>query len=413
MRKRKFMLVLSGAVMASMIAAPFTVMAEDDVVELNYYTWYQSADGSYPANMIESFEEKYPNIKINLEVGSQNVDEYLELQKVKLLSGKDIDVTSVRSESYSSYVDAGYLMDTTNEDFMKNYKDDYKNMITINDACYGIPYAMDVYGCIYNKTMFEENGWKVPSNYQEFQKLCDTISEAGITPTVQGYKDSWPLAQDIELFMNKAVVDDPEIYDKIEKGEAKYTDPEFVDIMTKMNDFFHSNAISDMDMAMTYDQSAAYFASGQAAMLMHGEWILDSIKSAEPDFEIGICPAPLNDEGEDQRGVVAITSVQGIASSTKHPEEAKLFLDYMSSQEAAELMDQSMGNFTAVSGIESEKLAPWESVLDLPSTDFCTDYMYTGVSSEMYKAAQQMIADEITPEQMCQAMQDAQDKKES
>ena len=76
-------------------------------------------------------------------------------------------------------------------------------------------------------------------------------------------------------------------------------------------------------------------------------------------------------------------------------------------------MDQSIGNFTAVSGIESEKLTPWESVLDLPSTDFYTDYMYTGVSSEMYKAAQQMISDEITPEEMCQAMQDAQDKKES
>ena len=31
--------------------------------------------------MIEAFEEKYPNIKINVEYGSQNVDEYLQMNE--------------------------------------------------------------------------------------------------------------------------------------------------------------------------------------------------------------------------------------------------------------------------------------------------------------------------------------------
>lgn len=412
MKKRNLLWMTTGLSICLMAGFGSICFAEGETVELNYYTWYQSSDGSYPANVIEAFEEKYPNIKINLEVGSQNVDEYLELQKVKLLSGKNIDITTVRSESYDSYIAAGYLTDVTGESYLENYSDDYLEMITRDGKVYGIPYAMDIYGCIYNKTMFEENGWSVPTNYQEFQALCDEISAAGITPTVQGYKDSWPMAQDMELLMNKAITADEEIYDKIDAGEAKYTDQMFVDIITDMNEFFHSSAVTEMNMALTYDQAAAYFASGQAAMLMHGEWILDSINGVEPEFEIGICAAPLNDETEEQRGVVAITSVQAVASSCEHPEEAKLFLDYLSSTEGAEYMDASLGNFTPVSGIESEKLKIWEDVLALPSKDFFTDYMYTGVSSEMYKSGQLMFEGQITPEEMCQAMQDAQDKKE-
>lgn len=383
----------------------------DKPVTLNYYTWYQSTDGSYPDNMITAFEKKYPNIKVNLEVGSQNVDEYLETQKVKLLSGKDVDVTSVRAESYKNYVNAGYLMDLTGEPYLNNFSNDYVKQITVGGKVYGVPYAMDVYGCIYNKTMFEKNGWKVPSSYEDFQSLCKKIAATGITPTVQGYKDSWPLAQDIELFMNPVVVADPEIYSKIDSGKAKYTDKGFVDAVTRMNDFFHSPAVSKQNMALTYDQSAAYFASGKAAMIMHGEWIMDSIKSAKPDFEIGVCPAPLNKQGTPQRGVVAITSTQCIAKNTQHPKEAKLFEEYMSSVEGASLMDQELGNFTPVNGVQSKKKDLWKDALNLPFTDFCTDFMYTGVSSEMYKSAQKMISGEMNPEQMCQAMQSAQDKK--
>lgn len=399
------------AMAAAGLMCAFAVAASAEKVELSYYTWYQSSDGSYPANLIAAFEKKYPNIKVNLQVGSQNVDEYLEMQQVKLLSGKDIDVTTIRKESYNAYVKAGYLMDQTGAAYLKSYNKAYLDLIRRDGKLYGIPYAMDVYGCIYNKAMFKEHGWKVPGNYQEFLSLCDAIKKAGIIPTVQGYKDSWPLAQDIELFMNRAVVKDPEIYNKIDAGKAKYTDKVFVDAMTNLNSFFKSSAVSETNMALTYDQAAAYFASGKAAMLMHGEWVLDSIRNAQPDFEIGVCAAPLNNSGEKQRGVVAITSVQAIAKSTKHAKEAKLFIDFVSSVEGATLMDKALGNFSAVSGIESPKMAPWKDVLGLPSVDFCTDYMYTGASSEMYKACQLMFSDKMTPQDVCQAMQAAQEKK--
>ena len=46
-------------------------------------------------------------------------------------------------------------------------------------------------GILYNKDLFEENGWKVPSTWQEFTTLCDEIKQSGTLPLYLGFKDTW------------------------------------------------------------------------------------------------------------------------------------------------------------------------------------------------------------------------------
>jgi hypothetical protein len=48
---------------------------------------------------------------------------------------------------------------------------------------YYLPGPMDVYGIVYDKTMFEEKGWEVPHSYSEFVALIKQIREEG---TVSG-----------------------------------------------------------------------------------------------------------------------------------------------------------------------------------------------------------------------------------
>lgn len=47
-------------------------------------------------------------------------------------------------------------------------------------AQYLLPTPALITGIIYNKTMFEENGWQVPKSRTEFIKLCQTIDESGV-----------------------------------------------------------------------------------------------------------------------------------------------------------------------------------------------------------------------------------------
>ena len=56
------------------------------------------------------------------------------------------------------------------------------------DGTYALPYAANAAGVLYNKDMFAENGWKVPTNWSEFTALCDEIKESGTLPLYLGFK---------------------------------------------------------------------------------------------------------------------------------------------------------------------------------------------------------------------------------
>ena len=386
--------------------------AEHEPAEINYITWVQSSDGEYPQNMIDSFEEKYPWITVNFEKVTSNSADRLQTLKVRLLSGEDADVVTVTPGDFNELMAPGYVQEITGADCLQNYTKEDVDAVTVDGKVYGIPYAKDVLGVMYNKTMFEENGWKVPENKQEWLDLCDTIAQAGITPMVNGLKDGWPVNDEIAPFIHGLYVHNPDIFKQINDGEKKYTDQEFVDCFTEIADYFASDAVSKDAIGMSYDQSLTYFATGKSAMICHGEWAMGSIKQADPDFEIGVFQIPYNEEGEKQIGSAEVGQFQVITTIAKDKEACQLFLDYMSSEEGSKFFTASMGNFSAVSGAQTPGMEMWNSVLnDYEVMPFFYDQMYAGAKTEMYSQMQLLFTGDTTVEKALQAMQEAQDKK--
>lgn len=386
--------------------------AEQEPCEITYFTWSQSPDGEYPQNMLDVFEEKYPWISVNFEMGPQSPDEYVQAQKVKFLAGDGVDVTTIRPEMLKEYVAAGYLEDLTGQDFLNNYSEDSLNNVAVDGTVYTIPYVKDVIGVMYNKTMFEENGWTVPTCYEEWRELCNTVAESGITPMINGMKDGWPIACELAPFMHKVYVDNPQIFEQIDKGEIKYTDKVFVDCFTEIQDYFNSTAVTKDAVGLTFDQSATYFATGKSAMMCHGEWAMANISAAEPDFEIGVFQVPYNEKGEKQIGSISIGQSQAVATSSKNKEAAMLLLEYMSSEEGAQYLADAVGNFSAVSGISSPGKEQWMDLLDAEGLPFYYDKMYVGASNEMYKQIQLMFIGDATVEEVLSSIQTVQEKKE-
>lgn len=381
-------------------------------VQINYITWVQSADGEYPQNMISAFEEKYPWITVNFEKVTSNSADRLQTLKVRLLSGEDADVVTVTPGDFNELMGAGYVQDITGAECLQNYAQEDVDAVTVDGKTYGIPYAKDVIGVMYNKTMFEENGWEVPTNKQEWLALCDTIADAGITPMINGIKDGWPVNDEIAPFIHGLYVKNPDIFEQINAGEKKYTDQEFVDCFTEIANYFASKAVTPEAIGMSYDQSLTYFATGKSAMICHGEWAMGSIKQAEPNFEIGVFQIPYNDAGEKQIGSAEVGQFQIMTTIAKDQEACQLFLDYMSSEEGSQFFTASMGNFSAVQGAQTPGMEMWDSVLnDYEVMPFFYDQMYAGAKTEMYSQMQLLFTGDTTVKKALEAMQAAQNKK--
>ncbi len=379
--------------------------------EITYLTWAQSNDGFYPQSMINAFEAKYPWIIVNFEIGSTFGDTYQQTQKVKFLSHDEIDVTTLLPNTYKDYVSAGYLEELSGAPYLKNYSSSSLGEVTLNGKIYAIPYAKDVEGVMYNKDLFTKNGWQVPTCQEDWLVLCNTIAATGVTPMVNGAKDAWPLAHEVMPFMHELYVNNPDIFDKIKNGDAKYTDNIFVDCFTKIQGYFNSKAVSKDAIGLTYDKAAAYFAVGKAAMICHGEWAMDSIKGGKPHFEIGVFQIPANKKGEEQVGAAEIGQFQAIASCSRNKDAAQKFLDYMSSKEGAQYFADCMGNFTPVQDVKTAEKEQWWDIINAKSVPFYYDQMYFGASTELYKQLQLMYIEDTTVEDALKSIQEAQDKQ--
>ncbi len=402
----------SGTDAATATPASATDDADKTPVTITYYTWVQSADGEYPQNMIDGFEAKYPWITVDFQMGSNTGGEYSETQAIKLLAGDGIDVTTIKPSDYQQYIDAGYLQDITGESFLSAYNAAAIDSVTSAGKVYGIPFAEDVVGIVYNKTMFEANGWSVPTNREEYLALCDAIAATGVTPTVQGIKDTWTTGQEGMVFMQNLYGQNPDIFTNINNGTAKYTDAVVVETLQEMQDFFASDAVSPEAAGLTYDQAASYFVTEKAAMMSHGEWIMGPINLGEPEFEVGVFSLPTNKAGQAHIGAVEVGQYQSIVASSQHQEESKLFLDYISSAEGAQYFADTMSNMTPVIGVSNASLNMWAELLSEDSLPFYYDQMYSGAQSEFLKQMQLLYSGDTTADEMAAALQAAQDMKE-
>jgi ABC-type glycerol-3-phosphate transport system substrate-binding protein len=131
-------------------------------------------------------EQQFPDVDFVLDHDGSISSEYNI--RADLVNGTECDLILSRRLNIVNDIASEYLLDLSTESFVNNY------YISAVDSClssdgklYYLPGPSDVYGIIYDKTMFEENGWQIPHSYSEFVALLDTIREAEVPVT---YTDS-------------------------------------------------------------------------------------------------------------------------------------------------------------------------------------------------------------------------------
>ena len=74
--------------------------------------------------------------------------------------------------------------------FTSRYNTAMLNSIARDGKLYYLPGPAQVRGIVYNKTLFEEKGWKVPNDFNSFIALCRTIEASGIRSIQLGFGNS-------------------------------------------------------------------------------------------------------------------------------------------------------------------------------------------------------------------------------
>ena len=258
---------------------------------------------SYKPESVAAFEEiqkKFNESHDNIHLTINSPNEAMTILKTRFIKEDYPDIIAIGGDvNYSNFLDADLFMDVSDFERVKNIKQSYLDMekeleFTPHEGIYGLPYAANAAGILYNEDMFVEHGWKIPETWDEFIALCDTIEEEGIVPIYLGFKDTWTcLAPWNALAVG---LTDSDVYNQVNKGNTTF-EKEYKEVAEKMKMLI--NYAEPNPYAYSYNDACTAFARGEAAMYTIGSYAVPQIKSVNPDMNINSFTFPANESKED------------------------------------------------------------------------------------------------------------------
>ena len=203
MKKRVLSILLSVSMVATMVTGcgggdtGSSSKTKDGKITLKVFSNLpdrKNGQGLVEQQIIDEYMKQNKNVTIKVEA----LDEEAYKTKFKAYSMEGMpDVVSVWGQPafLDEVLEAGVLAEL-NEDDYKDYKfisgslEGFKK----DGKLYGLPRNTDVAGFYYNQKMFKDNGWEVPSTYDELLDLVKKIKDAGIIPLAMDGGDGWPMA---------------------------------------------------------------------------------------------------------------------------------------------------------------------------------------------------------------------------
>lgn len=290
-----------------------------------------SDQGLVEETIFNAYMEENPHVAIQVEALE---DDPYKVKFKAYSAGSDMpDLVSVWGQPgfIDEVIDAGILAELNEADYANyGFVDGSFDGFSKDGKLFGLPRNTDMMVCFYNKDMFAENGWSVPTTYDEFVQLAKTAKDAGKMGVAVDGQGAWSLT--IYLTDLLAKYNGPGVMEKIATAidSGDWSDPVFAQSaglmqQTAMDVFMNGFESTD------YDTAKNLYMSGQAAMFYIGSWEMAMATSADVGFEVGAFALPGVDGGAGGAKDIAAWNGGGYAVTTNSSvkEEATKLLNYM------------------------------------------------------------------------------------
>ena len=310
---------------------------------------------SYKPESVAAFEEiqnKFNESHDNIHLTINSPNEAMTILKTRFIKEDYPDIIAIGGDvNYSNFLDADLFMDVSDFEGVKNIKQSYLDMekeleFTPHEGIYGLPYAANAAGILYNEDMFVEHGWEIPETWDEFIALCDTIEEEGIVPIYLGFKDTWTcLAPWNALAVG---LTDSDVYNQVNKGNTTF-EKEYKEVAEKMKMLL--NYAEPNPYAYSYNDACTAFARGEAAMYTIGSYAVPQIKSVNPGMNINSFTFPANESKEDNVLNSGIDLNFAVMKESSEKKEAIYeVLSFLYEDETIQIYLDDQGGFTCKEG---------------------------------------------------------------
>lgn len=274
-------------------------------VELKTYADYQNAPGQYWQDMNAASREDLPDV---FQMNALHVQEYQR-------AGKLLELDNLISGEKGISVD--------------HFPDSLTRIYEVDGRQYGIPIDYDTIGLWYNKDLFDKAGVAYPTRswtWEDFTGAARKINAlgGGVHGFIAGNQDQLGYYNTVAACGGTIVQDDRFGFDdeKTQAGIQYWVD------LTKV-----SPTLEEIDAS---GGPHMLFMQGKAGMVFGGDWEAADFTGSDSTVAsvINVTEMPTMPNGK--KGTVIHGKANVISAGTKHAEEAKKFLTFLSAPESYE-----------------------------------------------------------------------------
>ena len=411
--KRIICAIITCVLMLSTLMAGCSPVGDDggDKIRLRISV-FQAGEGiEWLEKLAAAYEKENPNVKVVIkgDAGMEGIAQNVIVNDN--VDGMSDIYSCINDANFFNYIVKGKLENLSGVYEMsigddKKVKDvvleDAMEAMTYNDEYYAIPWHRQAIGIIYNKGMFEEKGWSVPTTFSEYYELCNTICKTtNIAPftycggITDGYMQEFLLnlmfqyggktamtefyaAESAEVYKQEGRVKAYETVGRMIAGE--YTDG-------KGN---KKSWVLDGSSSFDHQEVGREFIKGKAAMMLGGSWFPvehGTYLENYPNFKAAMMHTPwIQDSKTSLDGGTQCANMSEVTrfivpKLARQKEIAKDFLRFINTKEMRKLFVETLNGtprpttYDDIDLINSKLDDFGRSVVDIVENDF----FYNGV----------------------------------
>ncbi len=314
---------LLALVLAMLLLMSVVSTASAEVTTLTYTHFSGSgAQEETLKKMIEVFESKNPDIKIDLQITGYS--DYFDSLATKIGGGNAPDVFEMNMENYLAYMLRGACADLTDMGIdTANYSEGTLSAVSSNGKLYAVPMSFSTCVLFYNKALFDQAGIGYPTDdwtWADAQAAAEKIAALG--------DDIWGYYQPITY---------NEFYKSIAGNGGSLLNDDYTafTVNTSENvavlDAMIARLRGDNHVMPTTEELAGrgdwdLFTEGKLGMIITGIWGFSTF-TEKCDFDWDIVVEP----GYADKATFFFANVNCVSPSCENKEAAAKFIDAMGS----------------------------------------------------------------------------------
>ena len=270
-------------------------------------------------------------------------------------------------------------------------------------------------GVFYNKALAAKVGMKtVPSSVSDLEAVMAKAKKSGITPIVASNQDGlighlynlllgdYMGAQKLSDFVNH-------------KPGATLDTPAAVEATKTLQKWIKAGYFASDVNALNQEASYGQFTGGKGLFFFQGSWITQTIDKTFKG-KYGVFPMPPAEKGGKYAGMTSNTLAYSIAAHSKNKDAAALFLNFLTSSEAAKVavdngyaaVTSDSGKTPSLSGTASEQIQTGYAAIAADNGfDSWIQNAAPAVNTKLPQQLQLLVSGKVEPAAMVKTLQTA------